>query len=53
MMGASILMPAGFFLGGVVTYGGDPGLGIFLLPIGAFLLFVGVYGIASALGKKG
>ena len=51
LIGASILMPGGFFLGGWVTYGGDPGLGIFLLPIGAFLLFMGVVGVASGLVK--
>jgi hypothetical protein len=28
-------MPAGFFLGGLWHYGGDPGLGIFLVPAGA------------------
>ncbi|QDV05241.1 hypothetical protein Poly30_07370 [Planctomycetes bacterium Poly30] len=38
--GATILMPAGFFLGGVVFYGGDPGVGIALLPLGALLLIV-------------
>ena len=51
LIGASILMPGGFFLGGWVTYGGDPGLRIFLLPIGAFLLFMGVFGVASGLVK--
>ena len=42
LLGATILMPAGFFLGGLFIYGGDPGLGIFLLPFGAALLFVAV-----------
>jgi hypothetical protein len=36
--GAFVLMPAGFLLGGVVTYGGDPSLGIVLVPLGALLL---------------
>jgi hypothetical protein len=36
--GAFALMPAGFSLGGVVTYGGDPGLGVVLVPRGALLL---------------
>ncbi|HYY14330.1 MAG TPA: hypothetical protein VE758_07875 [Chthoniobacterales bacterium] len=36
---AGILFPLGFFLGGIVTYGGDPGLGIWLVPIAALLLF--------------
>ena len=43
---AGLLVPAGFFLGGVADfkkYGGDPGLGIVLVPLGALLLFVGVF----------
>jgi hypothetical protein len=48
---AGILFPAGFFLGGIVTYGGDPGLGIWLVPIAALLLFYGVAQIALALSK--
>jgi hypothetical protein len=43
---AGILFPVGFFLGGVVTYGGDPGLGIWLVPIAALLLFYSVLRIA-------
>ncbi|XOV71222.1 MAG: hypothetical protein ACFHW5_21325 [Verrucomicrobiota bacterium] len=46
---AGILIPVGFFLGGAITYGGDPGLGIFLLPIGAFTLFLGVLFSANRL----
>lgn len=48
LIGASILMPAGFVLGGAVVYGGDPGLGILLLPFGAVLLFVAVLLTARA-----
>src|SRR5205085_10431166 len=32
---AGILFPVGFFLGGVATYGGDPGLGIWRVPVAA------------------
>jgi hypothetical protein len=42
LMGASILVPAGFFLGGTIIYGGDPGVGIVLLPIGAGLLLMAI-----------
>jgi len=49
---SGILFPLGFFLGGVVTYGGDPGLGIWLVPIAAILLFYGVLGIALDLSKR-
>ena len=48
---AGILFPVGFFLGGVVTYGGDPGLGIWLVPIAAVLLFYAVLSIAIEVTK--
>lgn len=48
LIGAAVALPGGFFLGGMVIYGGDPGLGIFVLPIGAVLLFAGV--LLTALG---
>src|SRR5882672_9416328 len=32
---ATLLLPGGFFLGGLVIYHGDPGLGILLVPFGA------------------
>lgn len=41
---ATYLLPGGFFLGGLVTYGGDPGLGVFLVPPGALALLAGVGG---------
>lgn len=52
LLGATILMPAGFFLGGVFIYGGDPGLGIFLLPVGAVMLLVAVFKTASGVKKS-
>ncbi len=42
LVAATILMPLGFLLGGIKVYGGDPGLGILLVPIGAVLLFIAV-----------
>ena len=48
---AAILLPGGFFLGGIVTYGGDPGLGVWLVPVGALLLFYGVARFAIDLSK--
>jgi hypothetical protein len=47
---ATLLLPGGFLLGGLVVYGGDPGLGILLVPVGALLLFVSVFLTARALG---
>ena len=43
LMAAAVLIPGGFFLGGAVVYGGDPGLGILLLPAGALFLCGGVF----------
>ena len=40
LVAAGVLLPIGFFLGGVVTYGSDPGLGVLLVPIGALSLIV-------------
>jgi hypothetical protein len=49
LVGASILLPVGFFLGGVQFYGGDPGLGVLVVPIGAVLLLAALFLIASGL----
>src|SRR6266446_2355967 len=49
---AAILLPAGFFLGGIVTYDGDPGLGVWLVPAGAALLFYSIVRIALDLSKR-
>lgn len=40
---ATVFLPLGFFLGGIVTYGGDPGIGIFLVPVAAIALWIGVF----------
>src|SRR5437868_13448562 len=48
---AGLLFPLGFFLGGVVSYGGDPGLGIWLVPIAALMLFYSIARIALDLSK--
>ncbi len=46
LIGASVLLPGGFFLGGVDVYAGDPGLGILAVPVGATLLLLAVYLVA-------
>lgn len=48
---AALLLPAGFFLGGVVIHDGDPGLGILLVPVGALLLLYGVGRVARDLSR--
>lgn len=39
---ASVLIPLGFFLGGFGIEGGDPGVGVVFVPIGALALFASV-----------
>ena len=48
LLAAGLLIPGGFFLGGLVIYAGDPGLGILLVPVGAVLLFIAVFLTARA-----
>ena len=52
LMAASILLPGGFFAGGIFFFDGDPGLGIFLVPVGAVTLFVAALLTAMSLGKS-
>ena len=51
LIGASVLLPGGFFLGGVSFYGGDPGLGILAVPVGATLLVLAVFLVARTVGS--
>jgi hypothetical protein len=58
LIGASLLLPGGFFLGGVTFYGGDPGVGVLLVPVGAVSLIIAVFLLArlaatSPEGRKG
>jgi hypothetical protein len=53
LVGASVLLPGGFFLGGVVFYSGDPGLGIVLVPPGAILLLVALFYLGRAAAAPG
>ena len=52
LLAASILLPLGFFLGGIFVYGGDPGLGVLMVPIGSISLFIAVYLIARSAGAQ-
>lgn len=38
LLAASVLLPGGFFLGGIYLYDGDPGLGVWAIPPGAACL---------------
>jgi hypothetical protein len=48
LLGALVLIPLGFFLGGVFIFGGDPGIGVILVPPGSLLLFISVLLTARA-----
>ncbi|MGE0787584.1 MAG: hypothetical protein AB7S26_18055 [Sandaracinaceae bacterium] len=49
---ASVMLPLGFFLGGFGTAGGDPGIGIVFVPIGALALFIAVLLTALAMRRR-
>lgn len=51
LLSAAVLLPGGFLLGGFMTYDGDPGNGIWLVPLGALLMLYGVFGCALELSK--
>lgn len=48
LVAATILLPGGFFLGGLVLHGNDPGLGILFVPVGGVLLLAATVAIARA-----
>ena len=48
MLAGTILVPGGFFLGGLTVYAGDPGLGILLVPPGGLLLLYAGVGASRA-----
>jgi hypothetical protein len=50
---ATILLPGGFFLGGIRFYAGDPGVGIALVPVGAVALLIAAWIVARAVGASG
>ena len=50
LIGASLLLPGGFFLGGIRFYAGDPGVGVALVPIGAVLMIYAAVVRRSAAG---
>jgi ribosomal protein S18 acetylase RimI-like enzyme len=51
LLAATLLLPGGFFLGGLFVHGGDPGLGVLLVPLGALALFLSVLSLARAVGR--
>ena len=51
LMAASLSLPGGFFLGGVFVHGGDPSVGILVVPGGATLLLIAVFLLARGTGS--
>jgi len=43
LLGASLLLPGGFLLGGIAIHSADPGPAILLVPLGGALLFLAVF----------
>jgi hypothetical protein len=51
LIGASVVLPGGFFLGGIGSYGGDPGVGVLLVPVGAAALLIALFLLARMAGS--
>jgi hypothetical protein len=49
LIAASVLLPGGFFAGGVWTQAGDAGRGVLLVPVGALALCLGVFVVARGM----
>lgn len=49
LLAALVLLPGGFFLGALWAHGGDPGLGIVLVPVGALAATLGAGLVARAM----
>lgn len=48
----AVLMPAGFFLGGILNSEGDPSFGILLVPLGALCLVAALGRVALSIGAE-
>lgn len=52
LLAALVLLPVGFLLGGIGARGGDPGLGIALVPAGALGMLVFAIGVGRRLSQR-
>ena len=52
LIGAGLLLPGGFLLGGIAFFEGDPGIGVSLVPVGAALLLLALFGLARSAGSS-
>ena len=55
LVAGTLLVPAGFFAGGLYARGGDPGMGALLVPVGALLVLValGLVLVAALARERG
>jgi hypothetical protein len=49
LLSALVLVPLGFFAGGMVVHGGDPSVAVLVVPAGAIALAVAVGAVARAI----
>ncbi len=52
LLGATILLPGGFFLGGLFLHGSEAGLGVLLVPPAVLLLLTAVFLTARGAGSR-
>ncbi len=52
LIAAGMLLPLGFFLGGVWTLDGDPGPAVLISPVGGIMLVVAIFLTARAVSKR-
>lgn len=48
----SVLMPLGFFAGGILNFEGDPSLAVLLVPVGGLCLLYSLVSAARAAGSR-
>lgn len=49
---AIVLLPLGFFLGGIGAFEGDPGVGVFLAPVGALCTWAAILLVAMVTSER-
>ncbi|MBX3223475.1 MAG: hypothetical protein KF795_23380 [Labilithrix sp.] len=52
LLASLVLLPGGFLLGGIWARGGDPGLGVLLVPAGAVALLVGAIVVGRGVSRR-
>ena len=52
LIGATIVLPGGFFVAGIRFYSGDPGVAAAVVPVGAALLLLAAWFIARGVGRS-